>query len=199
MKVGILGGTFSPIHYGHLLLAETAYDRFGLDKVLIMPAGDPYFKDLNKIAADEHRENMTRLAIEDNPHFEFSDLELKREGKTYTVDTLSELTSQHPDNEYYFIVGSDTLYSIEKWYRPAEIFQMVKLLTSCRNIEKEELNKQIDHLKNKFGAKIYNLYMPNIDISSTDIRDKVKHGMSVRYFTPDPVIRYIQENKLYLE
>lgn len=199
MKVGILGGTFSPIHYGHLLLAETAYDRFGLDKVLIMPAGDPYFKDLNKIAADEHRENMTRLAIEDNPHFEFSDLELKREGKTYTVDTLSELTSQHPDNEYYFIVGSDTLYSIEKWYRPVEIFQMVKLLTSCRNIEKEELNKQIDHLKNKFDAKIYNLYMPNIDISSTDIRDKVKHGMSVRYFTPDPVIRYIQENKLYLE
>ena len=199
MKVGILGGTFSPIHYGHLILAETAYDRFGLDKVLIMPAGDPYFKDLNKMAADEHRENMTRLAIEDNPHFEFSDIELKREGKTYTVDTLAELTSQHPDDEFFFIVGSDTLYSIEKWYRPAEIFQMAKLLTSCRNIEKEELNKQIDYLKNKFGAKIYNLYMPNIDISSTDIRDKVKHGMSIRYFTPDSVINYIQENKLYLE
>ena len=199
MKVGILGGTFSPIHYGHLILAETAYDRFGLDKVLIMPAGDPYFKDLNKMAADEHRETMTRLAIKDNPHFEFSDIELKREGKTYTVDTLTELTSQYPDDEFFFIVGSDTLYSIEKWYRPTEIFQMAKLLTSCRNIEKEELNKQIDYLKNKFGAKIYNLYMPNIDISSTDIRDKVKHGMSIRYFTPDSVINYIQENKLYLE
>ena len=199
MKVGILGGTFSPIHYGHLILAETAYDRFGLDKVLIMPAGDPYFKDLNKMAADEHRENMTRLAIKDNPHFEFSDIELKREGKTYTVDTLTELTSQYTDDEFFFIVGSDTLYNIEKWYRPTEIFQMAKLLTSCRNIEKEELNKQIDYLKNKFGAKIYNLYMPNIDISSTDIRDKVKHGMSIRYFTPDSVINYIQENKLYLE
>lgn len=199
MKIGILGGTFSPIHYGHLILAETAYDRFGLDKVLIMPAGDPYFKDLDKLAADSHRENMTRLAIEGNPHFEFSDLELKREGNTYTVDTLHQLAELYPYDEFYFIVGSDTLYSIEKWYRPMEIFEMAKLLTSCRNIEKEELNQQIDYLKNKYGAKIYNLYMPNIDISSTDIRDKVKHGMSIRYYTPDAVIQYIEENKLYLE
>ena len=199
MKIGILGGTFSPIHYGHLLLAETAYDRFGLDKVLIMPAGDPYFKDPAKMAADEHRANMTRLAIEGNPHFEFSDIELKREGNTYTVDTLYELSRSHPDDEFFFIVGSDTLYNIEKWYRPAEIFQMAKILTSRRNIEKDDLDKQIDYLKNKFGAKIYNLYMPNIDISSTDIRDKVKHGMSIRDYTPDSVIRYIQDNKLYLE
>ena len=197
MKVGILGGTFSPIHYGHLILAETAYDRFGLDKVLIMPAGDPYFKDLKKMAADSHRENMTKLAIEGNPHFEFCDIELKREGNTYTVDTLTELTEVNPDDEYFFIVGSDTLFSIEKWYRPNDIFRMAKLLTSCRNIENQELTKQIDYLKNKFGAKIYNLYMPNIDISSTDIRDKVKHGMSIRYYTPDPVIEYIQENNLY--
>ncbi|MBO4834536.1 MAG: nicotinate-nucleotide adenylyltransferase [Lachnospiraceae bacterium] len=199
MKVGILGGTFSPIHYGHLLLAETAFDRFGLDKVLIMPAGDPYFKDLEKMAADAHRENMTLLAIEGNPHFEFSDLELKREGNTYTVDTLHQLTELYPDDEFFFIVGSDTLFSIEKWYRPAEIFEMAKLLTSRRNIEKEDLDHQIDYLKNKYGAKIYNLYMPNIDISSTDIRDKVKHGMSIRYYTPDAVIHYIEENKLYLE
>ena len=197
MKVGILGGTFSPIHYGHLILAETAYDRFGLDKVLIMPAGDPYFKDLKKMAADSHRENMTKLAIAGNPHFEFCDIELKREGNTYTVDTLTELTEANPDDEYFFIVGSDTLFSIEKWYRPNDIFRMAKLLTSCRNIENQELTKQIDYLKNKFCAKIYNLYMPNIDISSTDIRDKVKHGMSIRYYTPDPVIEYIQENNLY--
>ena len=199
MKIGILGGTFSPIHYGHLLLAETAYDRFGLDKVLIMPAGDPYFKNLDKVMADHHRENMTRLAIEGNPHFEFSDIELKREGNTYTVDTLCQLTEMYPDDEFFFIVGSDTLFSIEKWYRPAEIFEMAKLLTSRRNIEKEDLDQQIDYLKNKYGAKIYNLYMPNIDISSTDIRDKVKHGMSIRYYTPDAVIQYIEENKLYLE
>ena len=199
MKVGILGGTFSPIHYGHLILAETAYDRFSLDKVLIMPAGDPYFKNLDKIAADSHRENMTRLAIYNNPHFEFSDIELKREGNTYTIDTLNELTRLYPADEFFLIVGSDTLFSIEKWYKPDEIFRMAKLLTSCRNIVKEDLNAQIDHLKAKFGAKIYNLYMPNIDISSTDIRDKVKHGMSIRYYTPDAVIDYIYENKLYLE
>ena len=199
MKIGILGGTFSPIHYGHLILAETAYDRFGLDKVLIMPAGDPYFKDLNKMAADAHRENMTRLAIADNPHFEFSDIELKREGNTYTFDTLTALQELYPEDEFFFIVGSDTLFSIEKWYRPDDIFRMTKFLTSCRNIENQELTAQIDYLKNKYGARIYNLYMPNIDISSTDIRDKVKHGMSIRYYTPDQVIAYIEENHLYTE
>ena len=96
MKIGIMGGTFDPIHYGHLILAETAYDRFGMDKVLIMPAGDPYFKVERGVSADEDREAMTRLAIEGNPHFEFSDLELKREGDTYTVDTLKILKEQYP-------------------------------------------------------------------------------------------------------
>ncbi|MBR3309085.1 MAG: nicotinate-nucleotide adenylyltransferase [Lachnospiraceae bacterium] len=197
MKIGIMGGTFDPIHYGHLILAETAYDRFGMDKVLIMPAGDPYFKVERGVSADEDREAMTRLAIEGNPHFEFSDLELKREGDTYTVDTLKILKEQYTYDDLYLIVGSDTLFQMEKWYKPQEIFQMATILSSRRNIPNAELEEQMDYLRSKFGAKIVNLYMPNIDISSTDIRDKVKHDMSVRYFTPDCVIEYIKEHQLY--
>lgn len=197
MKIGILGGTFDPIHYGHLLLAETAYDRFGMDKVLIMPAGDPYFKVDRGVSSDPDREAMTRLAIADNPHFEFSDLELKREGDTYTVDTLKILKDQHLYDDLYFIVGSDTLFQMEKWYKPQEIFQLATILSSCRNIPNAELNAQMDYLRGKYGAKIVNLYMPNIDISSTDIREKVKNKMSVKYFTPDSVIDYIKEHQLY--
>lgn len=197
MKIGIMGGTFDPIHYGHLILAETAYDRFGMDKVLIMPAGDPYFKVERGVSADEDREAMTRLAIEGNPHFEFSDLELKREGDTYTVDTLKILKEQYPYDDLYLIVGSDTLFQMEKWYKPQEIFQMATILSSRRNIPNAELEEQMDYLRSKFGAKIVNLYMPNIDISSTDLRDKVRHDMSVRYFTPDFVIEYIKEHQLY--
>ncbi|MDO4529968.1 MAG: nicotinate-nucleotide adenylyltransferase, partial [Lachnospiraceae bacterium] len=166
MKIGIMGGTFDPIHYGHLILAETAYDRFGMDKVLIMPAGDPYFKVERGVSADEDREAMTRLAIEGNPHFEFSDLELKREGDTYTVDTLKILKEQYPYDDLYLIVGSDTLFQMEKWYKPQEIFQMATILSSRRNIPNAELEEQMDYLRSKFGAKIVNLYMPNIDISS---------------------------------
>ena len=197
MKIGIMGGTFDPIHYGHLLLAETAYDRFSMDKILIIPAGDPYFKVDRGVSADEDREAMTKLAIADNPHFEFSDMELKREGDTYTVDTLRALKDQYPYDELYLIVGSDTLFQMEKWYRPQEVFQLATILSSSRNIATSELNEQMDYLRKKYGAKIVNLYMPNIDISSTDIRDKVRHGMSVKYFTPDSVIEYINEHGLY--
>lgn len=197
MKIGFLGGTFDPIHYGHLLLAETAYDRFGLDKVLIMPAGDPYFKVERGVTADEDRAEMTKLAIADNPHFEFSDIELNREGDTYTVETLEILKEQYPYDDLYFIVGSDTLFQMEKWYRPQDVFKMATILSSSRNITSKELNDQMDYLRQKYGAKIVNLYMPNIDISSTDIRDKVKHDMSVRYFLPDSVIAYINEHGLY--
>ncbi len=197
MKIGIMGGTFDPIHYGHLILAETAYDRFNMDKVLIMPAGDPYFKADRGVSADEDRAEMVKLAIQGNPHFEFSDLELAREGDTYTVDTLTILREQYPSDDLYLIVGSDTLFQMEKWYKPQEIFNLAKILSSSRNIEASELNDQMDYLRKKFSAKIVNLYMPNIDISSTDIRDKVKHGMSVRYFLPDSVIDYIHEKGLY--
>ena len=197
MKIGILGGTFDPIHHGHLILAETAYDRFGLDKVLIMPAGDPYFKAERGVSADEDRAEMVKRAIAGNDHFEFSDLELIREGDTYTVDTLEILRQQSPGDELFLIVGSDTLFMMERWYKPQEIFQMATILSSRRNIPSSELDAQMDHLRRTYSARVRNLYMPNIDISSTDIRDKMRHGMSVKYFLPDAVIDYINERGLY--
>lgn len=199
MKIGILGGTFDPIHYGHLILAETAYERFGLDVVLIMPAGDPYFKDQSKVSNDAHREAMTRLAIADNAHFAFSDIELTRIGDTYTYDTLCELKQMYPQDELFLILGSDALFQIEKWYKPQEIMRLATVLSSSRNIETEELSAQIAYLQNKYGARIYNLFMPNIDISSTDIRNKIKDNLSVRYYLPDAVIAYITEHNLYRE
>lgn len=197
MKIGILGGTFDPIHYGHLLLAETAYERFHLDKVLIMPAGDPYFKDLNKIGLDLHRARMAEIAVSDNSHFEYSDIELKREGNTYTVDTLRTLHKQNPEDELFFIVGSDTLFQIEKWNSPEEVFSLATFLTSTRNIDIEEIDKQIYYLQEKYSAKIYNVLMPNIEISSTDIRKRIHDGLSVKYLTPDAIIKYIKDNNLY--
>lgn len=197
MKTGILGGTFDPIYYGHLLLAETAYDRFGLDRVLIMPAGDPYFKAERGVSDDLDRAEMVKLAIADNPHFEFSDLELNREGDTYTAETLAILHEQFPDDELFLIVGSDVLYQLEKWYKPQEIFRLATILSSGRNIDSYQLNGRMDNLRKRYGAKVVNLYMPNIDISSTDIRDKIKHDMSVRYFLPNIVIDYILEHGLY--
>lgn len=197
MKIGILGGTFDPIHHGHLILAETAYDRFGLDKVLIMPAGDPYFKAERGISADEDRAEMVKLAIAGNDHFEFSDLELIREGDTYTADTLEILEDMYPGDEFFLIVGSDTLFMMERWYKPQDIFSKATILSSRRNIPSAELDAQMDHLREAYSARVRNLYMPNIDISSTDIRDKMKHGMSVKYFLPDVVIDYIRERGLY--
>ena len=140
---------------------------------------------------------MAKLAIADNPHFEFSDLELSREGDTYTVITLEILKEMYPDDELFFIVGSDTLFQMETWYRPQDVFRLATILSSSRNISDPALNDQMAVLREKYGAKVVNLYMPNIDISSTDIRDKVKHQMSVKYFLPDPVIRYISERGLY--
>lgn len=198
MKIGILGGTFDPIHVGHLILAETARDRFNLDKVLIMPAGNPYFKDLDKVSKDDYRADMVKLAIENNPDFDFSDIELVREGDTYTVDTLTELKNLYPDDEFFFIVGSDTLYQIENWKEPAKVFELATILVASRSAVGEDAQYKIHELQDSFpGAKIERLNMLNIDISSTNIRAKVKAGASIKYLVPCKVLDYIEKNNLY--
>ena len=228
IRTGILGGTFDPIHIGHLILAEAAYDAFDLDRVLIMPAPDPWHKSINKVTEFGHREAMIRLAIEGNPHLEFSDLEARLPQPTYTADTLAFMLKEDPDQELYFIMGGDALFSIEKWKRPEEIFANAIILASkranetegsseiCRpdelyldrdndgindfeqvNTLQDEFMLQVEYLKEKFGARINDLMIPNIDISSSDIKKKIKEGKSVRYYLPDNVIEYIQNNCLY--
>lgn len=197
-KIGIMGGTFNPIHTGHLLLAETARDTHLLDLVLFLPSGNSYMKDAVEIADKESRVEMTRLAISDNPHFGLSLLEVGREGESYTYETLLALRKAEPESDYFFITGADCLFTIETWKCPELIFQNCTLLAAVRDDKNtNELIAQITHLKNKFKARIHLLPMKEIGISSTDIREKIKQGQSIRYMVPQKVIAYLETHHLY--
>ena len=148
-KVGIMGGTFNPIHFGHLLLGETAYEQFDLDEVLFMPTKNPYYKKLTNSVTEEDRVAMVRLAIEDNAHFTFSGEELDREGTTYTVETLSNLTKKNPDCEYYFIMGADSLYHIESWKDTEKILRLAVILVAGRGDLSSSLNSQIEYIEKR--------------------------------------------------
>lgn len=200
-KVGILGGTFDPIHMAHLIIAEAAYDAFSLDEVLLMPSGHSYLKDnrAQKVLPPETRFEMTRLAAADNPHFTASDFEIQRKGNTYTSETLRALRALHPDHEYYFIVGADSVRTILTWKDPEIIFQNCTLLAAIREdgVPTEEFLKAVDNLRTEYGARIHILEIPAIGISSTDIRNRVKSGRSIHYLVPERVERYIIDSGIY--
>ncbi len=197
-KLGILGGTFNPIHIGHLLLAEAALDEAGLDGVMFLPSGHSYMKNYNEILPAEERLAITKLAIEEQPAFFVSDMEIKREGNTYTYETLSSLKAMHPDTELYFIMGADCLFTIENWKCPAEIFGACTLIAAVRDdVDMEELTKQAEKLEEKYGAKIILLPFLKTEISSTTIRKRIKQGKSIRYMVPNVVQKYLEEKNLY--
>lgn len=197
-RIGIMGGTFNPIHFGHLLLAETAYHQFGLDEVLFMPTKNPYYKNLSNTATEEDRVNMVCLAIEDNDHFCLSKEELDRDGTTYTVETLRNLTTANPDHKYFFIMGADSLYHIESWREPEEILRMAVILVAGRDGGgSSSLKSQIAYIMNKYDADIRLLESPVLEISSHGIRRRIKDGQSIRYLLPKKVADYILEHGLY--
>lgn len=197
-KTGIMGGTFNPIHMGHLIIAEKAREQFHLDEVLFMPCGIPYTKNEDDVLPKDIRAEMTRLAIEDNPFFDISTIEVDKDGSTYTYETLEQLRSDNPNTEYYFIIGADSLWKIEGWREPEKIFANCHLLAAVRDGKSAvEMETQASYLKDKFGASIFLLNSSNIEISSTMIRTLVKEGSSIRYFVPEAVYDYIIKNKLY--
>lgn len=197
-KVGILGGTFDPIHTAHLILAEAAYEQFELDTVLIMPSGDPPHKTDREITPSNHRIKMVQLAIEDNKHFKLSTIEVERNGKTYTAETLTQLVKYNPDCRYYFIIGADSLFGIEEWRHPEIIMHSAVLLAAVREqAGMEAMKEQIEHLKAEYQAEIYLLHTSDIEISSSAVRDKVACGESIRYYVPKDVEKYIYNNHLY--
>lgn len=200
-RVGILGGTFDPIHTAHLIIAEAAYDAFCLDEVLLMPSGHSYLKDdrAQKVLPPQIRYEMVCRAAAENPHFTASDFEIKRPGNTYTCDTLRELKELHPENHYYFIVGADSVVSILTWRNPEEIFKNCTLLAALREdgVPTEKFLQEIEHLKSEYGADIHTLEIPAIGISSTDIRNRVKNGKTIHYLVPECVERYIIEAGIY--
>lgn len=197
-RVGIMGGTFNPIHIGHLLLAENARENFELDEVLFIPNGCSYMKDSREVAGKELRLEMTKLAIEDNPFFVLSTIEAEREGNSYTYETLELLTGQQPDTEFFFLLGADSLFAMEAWKHPEIIFQKCTVLAAVRDDkDNSDLEEKIAELKAKYNAAIYQISLKEICISSTDIRNRIKKNKSIRYMVPEPVISYIRKNHLY--
>ena len=199
-KVGIMGGTFDPIHIGHLILGENAYLQFGLDKVVFMPSGNPPHKKDRDGGTDLQRMDMVKLAIASNTHFEISDIEMNEDGYTYTYRTLERLVKEHPDTEYYFIIGADSLFYFDTWKNPQRIADACTLVVATRNhTSDEKLDEKIEFVRKLFNAKIEKLDTENIDCSSSQIRSWIKEGHTVKYYVPDTVINYIHTYHVYTE
>ena len=193
-----MGGTFDPIHIGHLILGESAWEQFGLEKVLFMPSGNPPHKTDRHGATNEQRVEMVRRAIASNDHFELSLEEMHEQGYVYTKETLKRLHSEHPDTDYYFIMGADSVLSFHMWNGPQEICDQCILVAAVRDqMPAEELDAQILKLKEMYHADIRKLESPNLDISSHTIRERCMRGESIRYYVPDVVRLYIQDEEIY--
>jgi nicotinate-nucleotide adenylyltransferase len=194
MKIGILGGTFDPVHAGHLVLAEQARDQLALDQVLFIPAGEPWRKSGREIAAAEHRLAMLKLAIEGNEHFAISDIELRRDGPTYTAETRQSLAAERLDDQFWFIMGADALADLPHWHEPERIVQHAMLAVAPR--EAQEVNVMALSVPGIAG-RIVMFDCPALAISSTDVRARIAAGRSVRYLVPEAVTAYIAAHGLY--
>lgn len=197
LRIGILGGTFDPIHYAHLATVEFIRGKYNLDKVIFIPSGNPPHKFWN-ITDKKHRYEMVVLATVKNENFVVSDMEIKKVGKTYTIDTLRELKKTYPTCELFFITGADAICDIEAWKDVAENFKLATFIAATRpGISLLRAQDYIEKLENKYNAKIIDVYVPSLDISSTYIRDQLNLGKSVRYLIPENVEAYIKEKGLY--
>ena len=200
-RIGILGGTFDPIHLVHLIIAEQARDQYGLDRVLLIPSGHSYFKDNReqKVLSAQERLEMTRIAAEGYAPFTVSDIEVNRPGNTYSFETLEEIAAANPGAELFFIVGADTVCAMSTWKEPARIFSVCTVLAAMREdqVDPEMLENKTESLRREFGARILPVNIPNIGISSTDIRQRVASGKSIHYLVPDALESYIMETGIY--
>lgn len=198
-RLGIYGGSFDPIHVGHLVMAEMAREQCRLDKIIFIPAGSPPHKTNRKLAPPRERYDMVRLAIEDNPYFEASSMEIEREGKSFTIDTLKELRKTYSaDWEFWLIIGMDSLLEIRTWHHANQIVEMCKLAVyPRRGYSIEQCDREAELLKYEMGTDITFVSGPLIEISSTQIRELIEAGRSIRYLVPKSVQVYIQEHFLY--
>ena len=199
MKIGIMGGTFNPIHNGHLLLAETALKEGKLDEIWFMPSGLPAHKSNSELLSAEHRFTMVQLAVADRKDFIASSFELDRPGFTYTADTMLALSKEFPQHEFFFIIGGDSLMKFHHWVKPEVISAHTSLLAAGRNgYSKEELQNQEEKLYQTFGTKVTLISMPELNISSNVIRSMIKeHSDKEKDFLPESVYHYILEHMLY--
>ncbi|WP_425440335.1 nicotinate-nucleotide adenylyltransferase [Phycicoccus duodecadis] len=190
LRLGVMGGTFDPIHHGHLVAASEVQALLGLDEVVFVPTGRPWQKETGEVSPAEHRYLMTVVATASNPRFTVSRVDVDREGLTYTVDTLRDLTAQRPDADLFFITGADALAQILSWKDADELFELAQFVGVTRpGYALSELGLPAD--------RVILQEVPAMAISSTDCRDRVRAGQPVWYLVPDGVVQYISKHRLY--
>lgn len=196
-KIGILGGTFNPIHNAHLAMAEAALQQSDLEEIWFMPSKNPPHKSNDEIVSELFRSSMIKLAILLRPHFIYSDYELQREGTTYTAETLKCLKKDYPNIEFSFIIGGDSFFNIEKWYHPEEILSGCRILAISRDgATIQQMQQHKEYLIKKYHADIKIISMEQLDISSSQIRQSIKDGAE-DIPVPKHVAEYIRTNTLY--
>lgn len=198
-RVGLLGGTFDPVHLGHLVLAEQCREQARLDEVWFVPAGTPPHKGGRTITAPKHRLEMLKISVSGTPWFSICELELERDGPSYTVDTLEQLKSRHSECEFHLLVGADMLADFPNWREPARIAAMCRIVAVNRGRDLDPVRAVARQLAQTLAADVQVIEMPAIDISATDIRQRVYQGRSIRFLTPRGVEMYIAAQGLYVE
>ena len=198
MKIAVMGGTFDPIHNGHLIVAEYVRTSLKLDKVIFIPSGVHPFKNNKNITEGKKRLDILSLAIKSNEYFDISTMEINREGITYTIDSIKELKEIYKEDEVYFIIGSDIIFEIEKWKDFEELIELCKFILLYRPGKNEDkIENRIEELKKLYGLEFVRVEAPLIEISSTEIRERVKEDLSIKYLVPEIVEDYIYKHKLY--
>lgn len=187
-KIGIIGGTFDPPHFGHLIIAQEVLESFCLDEIWFMPSAIPPHKDREDILDANTRLELLKRAIADHPQFSVSTIELERSGKSYTYDTMKQLKERYPDTLFYFLIGGDMIDSLHTWYEIEQLLELVQFIG---------LRRPGYVSKSRFSERILEIEVPQIDISSSLIRNRIRAGKSIRYFVPEQVRTYIEMGNLY--
>lgn len=197
-RIGIMGGTFNPIHNGHLVIAENAREQFSLDQILFIPTGHSPLKHKQHITNAVHRCAMVSLAISDNPSFVLNEIEVHSAETSYTYRTVEKLKKNYISSELFFILGADSLFDFESWKHPELILKNCSILAAYRKHQKQdEFLGQIAYLNKKYPDKFYPLDTPELEVSSQEIRQRLQEQRSIRYLVPKSVETYIKDNKLY--
>jgi nicotinate-nucleotide adenylyltransferase len=196
MRIGILGGTFNPPHLGHLVAAQEAHRELDLDQVLFIPAGTPPHKPVEDEPGAGHRLELCRLAVGDDDRFSVSDVELQRDGPSYTVDTLKVLRTHAPSDDLFLILGGDIAAGLPRWHEPERVLELATVaIAKRRGTAKSTVDQALAQLRGGERARFFQ--MPRIGISSTLVRRRVRAGQPIRYFVPDGVMQYIETHGLY--
>ena len=196
MRIGILGGTFNPPHLGHLICAQEAYLQLELDRVTLIPARIPPHKRVEEEPGPDHRLELCRAAVRGDDRFDVSDVEILREGPSYTVDTLELLHSRESESELFLIVGGDIAAGLPKWREPERVLSLATLaVAGRRGTSRAEVDEALSRLPGGERARFFQ--MPTISVSSTVLRRRVRDGQPIRYYVPDAVVSYIDRHRLY--